>query len=121
VIDAVTRDWLNRAGLTLGFFAFWFAAPEVLGEARLRALEHALEGMLRISIKVVAGVGLLVFFGSLPLAIWIQSLWTGGSFGQLLDSFSTTSFLLFVVVDRRALAKIQRYGIRKSDPTICCK
>src|SRR5437016_3477192 len=37
-----TADWVNRVGLTLGFLAFWFAAPEFIGETRLRKWEQAL-------------------------------------------------------------------------------
>lgn len=32
-------DWLNRIGLLLGFFSFWLAAPEFIGEERLRGWE----------------------------------------------------------------------------------
>ena len=34
--------WLNRIGLVLGFFSFWFAAPEFIGEARLKSWESSL-------------------------------------------------------------------------------
>jgi hypothetical protein len=35
-------DWLNRFGLLLGFLSFWFAAPEFIGEERLRSWEQSL-------------------------------------------------------------------------------
>ena len=42
-------DILNRVGLFLGFVSFWFAAPEFIGEPRLKAWEHALAaGLLRM-------------------------------------------------------------------------
>ena len=40
-------DWLNRVGMILGFFAFWFAAPEFIGEARLRTWEQSLAKILK--------------------------------------------------------------------------
>jgi hypothetical protein len=41
-------DWslvkaLNLLGIVLEFLSFWFAAPEILGERRLRAIERRLE------------------------------------------------------------------------------
>src|SRR5215470_3595367 len=41
-------DWLNRAGLIIGFISFWFAAPELIGEPRLKAWEAALAAGLRL-------------------------------------------------------------------------
>jgi hypothetical protein len=41
-----TSLWVNRVGLLLDFLAFWFAAPELLGEKRLRSIELALKGPL---------------------------------------------------------------------------
>jgi hypothetical protein len=35
-------DWLNRIGLLTGFFSFWFAAPELIGEQRLKEWAMAL-------------------------------------------------------------------------------
>lgn len=35
--------WLNRIGIILEFLSFWLAAPEILGEERLRALERGVE------------------------------------------------------------------------------
>jgi hypothetical protein len=42
-------EWLNRTGMLLGFLSFWFAAPEFIGEERLKAWEQALAaGLLRL-------------------------------------------------------------------------
>lgn len=47
------NDWLNRVGLVFDFMAFWFAAPEILGVDRLRAIENKLEqGLQRLPIVV---------------------------------------------------------------------
>lgn len=44
-----TCDWLNRIGIVLGFLSFWFAAPEFIGEARLKAWEMSLaRGIFRL-------------------------------------------------------------------------
>jgi len=40
--------WVNRVGIVLEFLSFWFAAPEILGEERLRALEHRVERGIRV-------------------------------------------------------------------------
>jgi hypothetical protein len=44
------HDWadvLNRIGLILGFASFWFAAPEFIGEQRLKEWEEGLGSGLR--------------------------------------------------------------------------
>jgi hypothetical protein len=43
--------WLARTGLVLEFLAFWFAAPELLGEQRLRLLEGKLETFLERNLR----------------------------------------------------------------------
>ena len=53
----LVKPWVNRVGIVLEFLSFWFAAPEILGEERLRALER----------RVVRGVILLP--GRLFLAV----------------------------------------------------
>jgi len=40
-------EWVNRVGIVLEFLSFWLAAPEILGEERLRALERVLERGIR--------------------------------------------------------------------------
>ena len=45
--------WLNCLGIVLEYCSFWFAAPELLGEERLSALENSLEQVLLAQIKVV--------------------------------------------------------------------
>ena len=39
----LVRKLLNLLGVMLEFLSFWFAAPEILGEERLKALEQGLE------------------------------------------------------------------------------
>ncbi len=41
--------WLNLLGLSLQFFAFWFAAPELLGPQTLARFE---KGLISILAKV---------------------------------------------------------------------
>jgi hypothetical protein len=36
----LVKPWVNRVGILLEFLSFWFAAPEILGEKRLRVLER---------------------------------------------------------------------------------
>ena len=35
----LVKPWVNRVGIVLEFLSFWLAGPEILGEARLEALE----------------------------------------------------------------------------------
>ncbi len=65
------HDWadvLNRIGLILGFASFWFAAPEFIGEQRLKEWEAGLgSGLRNLSIVlntafVLVTCGLIVFF-----------------------------------------------------------
>lgn len=39
----LVRPWVNRVGIMLAFLAFWLAAPEILGEERLRKMERRVE------------------------------------------------------------------------------
>jgi len=41
--------WLNRIGLLLDLLSFWFVAPEILGEERLRKIEGVFENLLKIA------------------------------------------------------------------------
>ena len=50
----LVKPWVNRVGIVLEFLSFWFAAPEILGEERLRALERRIEQGLRVLPSVVA-------------------------------------------------------------------
>ncbi|MBI1306808.1 MAG: hypothetical protein GC181_09355 [Bacteroidetes bacterium] len=54
--------WLNLAGLTLQFLAFWFAAPELLGESTMKRLEN---GLIRLvsSLPVILIAGGAIVFG----------------------------------------------------------
>lgn len=68
-------EWVNRLGLVLEFLSFWFAAPEILGEERLRALEQRIEQGLKVSRSGVLWVGLMaiapfVLLAAVPLRLW---------------------------------------------------
>ena len=56
-------DWLNRLALVLGMLSFWFVAPELLGEARIRALEKSALRILPVIPWVVVlaiSIGVLI-------------------------------------------------------------
>ena len=63
----LVKPWVNRVGVVLEFLSFWLAAPEILGEARLRALERRVEDVVRVFPAVVTGVFVMVW---LLTAIW---------------------------------------------------
>ena len=60
-------EWVNRVGIVLEFLSFWFAAPEILGEERLRALERRVEqgikalpsALLLMAVVGVSGAALM--------------------------------------------------------------
>jgi len=52
----LVKPWVNRVGIVLEFLSFWFAAPEILGEGRLRALEQRVEQGIRVLPWVALGV-----------------------------------------------------------------
>jgi hypothetical protein len=65
----LVKPWVNRVGILLEFLSFWLAAPEILGEERLRALERRIEqatGVLLWALLLVATGVLLI--GALGLA-----------------------------------------------------
>ncbi len=42
-------DWLHRVGMILNFLSFWFAAPELLGEDRMKKWEgYGVERVVRV-------------------------------------------------------------------------
>lgn len=54
--------WINRIGMLMDFLAFWFAAPELLGERRLKAMEK---------IVVESAKGCYFSLGCLmPIILW---------------------------------------------------
>jgi hypothetical protein len=65
-----TADWLNRSGLILDFTAFWFAAPEFIGESRLKSWERMLAAVIKrtptVVKAIVQGLGLVMCV----LSIW---------------------------------------------------
>jgi len=59
----LVKPWVNRVGIVLEFLSFWLAAPEILGEERLRALEHRTERRLQRMVVPVLAWMLLVILG----------------------------------------------------------
>ena len=75
-------DWFNRAGLVLGYGSFFLAAPEIIGEERLKTLEDFLVRGLRNFRKVldVAIIPVLV------VSLWVYPLWKLGHHQSFRDS-----------------------------------
>jgi hypothetical protein len=57
-------DWLNRIGLILGFFSFWLAAPEFIGEERLRSWEKRLGKLIAVGFPLMVTVAGLIVGGT---------------------------------------------------------
>ena len=55
--------WLNRIGLVLEFVSVWLAAPEILGERRLRALHLRLELLATDALRLRTLTSLTVAIG----------------------------------------------------------
>jgi hypothetical protein len=82
--------WLNRIGIILGFFSFWFAAPEFIGEKRLKSWEESLAkltgkipiltagffALLGYMILLAAGTSVVFLIGYLSSSIpdWIPGM-----------------------------------------------
>jgi hypothetical protein len=75
-----TVNILNRVGLSVGFVAFWFAAPEFIGETRLRAWEQdiakALAGFNRLP-QTVKAICLALPFFAVYAALASRNHWAG--------------------------------------------
>ncbi len=60
--------WINILGMTLQFFSFWFAAPEILGEEKLKHYENKIKRYLSNIPTLVFGVPSIIlifaFIGS---------------------------------------------------------
>jgi len=93
----MTQDWtdvLNRTGLVLGFFSFWLAAPEFIGEARLRSWELSLaKGLLKVP-TVLNVIWLLIIQAIVGVYIW--KVWHTGS---LFSRSNKPPFVLVVILD----------------------
>ena len=74
----LVKLWVNRVGIVLEFLSFWLAAPEILGEERLRKLERRLERGVRwlplMIILLYLGLTLLVGKGGMRLLEELQEL-----------------------------------------------
>ena len=69
-------DIFNRVGLVLGFFSFWLAAPEFIGEERLKSWERRLSsGLLKVPTVLTIASGLLMV---LMLGLYIWKVWQLG-------------------------------------------
>lgn len=53
--------WLNLTGLLLQFLAFWFAAPELLGQATLKRFENGLRKLITATPMILLMVVVAVF------------------------------------------------------------
>jgi hypothetical protein len=102
---------LNRCGMILEFLSFWFAAPEIIGEQRLKNLRYWLALGLD-AFPTIISKGVLVIIAVLPWAVflffyvrrgwylafgeWLQGYWVLSPFiGLLRDAV----FILILVLD----------------------
>jgi hypothetical protein len=64
-------DWINRLGILLTFISFWFAAPELIGEKRLRLWENKVSNGLEGIPHFIANTMLVVLlFGAILIVPW---------------------------------------------------
>jgi hypothetical protein len=71
----LVKPWVNRVGIMLEFLSFWFAAPEVLGEKWLLALEGRIErGLEALRLRATCGFVVpllpLMWLGAKALLLW---------------------------------------------------
>ncbi len=58
-------QWVDRVGLLLQFLSFWFVAPELVGEERIKTLGKSMATFFSNSIFLIVAVGLLTVAWSL--------------------------------------------------------
>lgn len=66
----LVRKVLNLLGIVLEFLSFWFAAPEILGEERLRAIERRVEQGIRASPVLLFAVAVMLYVVFVGWAMW---------------------------------------------------
>lgn len=76
-------DWVNRSGMILSFVAFWFAAPEFIGDKRLRAWEQALLQRGLLKLPVAAKAMMLITMDCIIGLYFLRWVWSGR--GKLAD------------------------------------
>lgn len=57
--------WINVLGMTLQFISFWFAAPEILGEEKLKHYEEKLKHYISNLPTLIFGVPGIILIGTL--------------------------------------------------------
>ena len=67
----LVRKLLNLLGIVLEFLSFWFAAPEILGEERLRAMERGLEKGIKL-LPAVVGARWTVLAVGMVVTVMVQ-------------------------------------------------
>ena len=70
--------WVNRVGIVLEFLSFWFAAPDILGEERLRALERRVERGIRALPFAIGAVAAALVVVMLQEDRWVMVLTARG-------------------------------------------
>lgn len=86
--------WLNRIGLVLAFLSFWFAAPEFLGEERLKAWETSMSKFVKPMPKIFTWLLFIVLTYPIVLVFCIfYSLFTNKD----LLAFDTHGYALRIV------------------------
>lgn len=91
------EDTINRIGMVVGFFSFWLAAPEVLGENRLRALETFLNNWgLKALHKRIKSAIFFVMVSLNILAALLLFLSSSLSVGTIVVIFVYNSVLSFI-------------------------
>jgi hypothetical protein len=71
-------DWLNWIGLIFGFFSFWFAAPEFIGEKRLKEWEMRLANTARLVPQAFFALGVVaIIVGIVAILVGVYLLRKG--------------------------------------------
>ena len=89
----LVKLWVNRVGIVLEFLSFWFAAPEILGEKRLRALERRVEREVR-GLPSMVGISMLAATVAVFVVVWVLEQGPSSSRGDIV--FGVLMFALIV-------------------------
>ena len=106
--------WINVAGLFLEFLAFWFAAPELLGEQSLKGIEKGLRRFIfylpkLVFILIVAAFLIYCLIAASHITNYVTYTWQIG-----IESAVYVVIIIFIKpIQRKVDEKISRPLIEK--------
>ena len=108
----LVKPWVNRVGIVLEFLSFWFAAPEILGEERLRALERRVErgiSLLAVAMAMIAGLaGMMGLVGLTAVTIMGEEAMADWGWVAGIALMAGIGMWLAIMYEQKALPRLLR-------------